>query len=108
MLNENATFMTAKALNQQVARLNAKGFQVIDTEWDIQDVRGGISFYHHQAGLFVGSAQKQGEADARPSRRTHHSNRKRPQKRTSRQQVIVGAFQPPLFEMIVKPSTPMK
>lgn len=30
------------------------------------------------------------------------------QKRTSRQQVVVGAFQPPLFEMIVKASTPMK
>jgi hypothetical protein len=35
MLNENAAFMTTEALGQQVSRLNAKGFQIIDTEWEV-------------------------------------------------------------------------
>lgn len=35
MLDENAQFLSKKQLDQQVARLNAKGFQPLDTEWEI-------------------------------------------------------------------------
>ena len=35
MLNENASFLSMESLDQQVARLNTKGFQLIDTEWEV-------------------------------------------------------------------------
>jgi hypothetical protein len=35
MLNENAEFMSVAALDHQVSRLNTKGFQTIDTEWEV-------------------------------------------------------------------------
>src|SRR5437773_6045056 len=35
MLNENSSFMSKEELDQHVARLNAKGFQIIDTEWEV-------------------------------------------------------------------------
>jgi hypothetical protein len=35
MLDENAQFLTKEQLGQQVARLNAHGFQPLDTEWEV-------------------------------------------------------------------------
>jgi hypothetical protein len=35
MLNENAAFIPTGGLDEQVSRLNTKGFQVIDTEWEV-------------------------------------------------------------------------
>jgi len=35
MLKENASFLSMEVLDQHVARLNTKGFQLIDTEWEV-------------------------------------------------------------------------
>jgi len=35
MLDENAEFLTKEQLDQQVARLNANGFQPLDAEWEV-------------------------------------------------------------------------
>jgi hypothetical protein len=35
MLRENARFMTERQLNEVIARLNSRGFQALDTEWEI-------------------------------------------------------------------------
>ncbi len=35
MLNKNAEFLTKEQIDQHVLRLNGKGFQVIETEWEV-------------------------------------------------------------------------
>lgn len=35
MLTENAQFLTKEQLGQHVSRLNGKGFQTLDAEWEV-------------------------------------------------------------------------